>query len=289
MPIPTTTASPWPARCAYISAAIFTAASGLTNLIYGWQKGDTSRPRSCGRGSPGPSPSCSPSLAGPDSSRLIAGSGRAALISLVALLLSGRVQLISAALGSASGGPDNAAARGADGRPEDRAQAAYDAAKASWNPGHRQARTELQALLTAPSPSWPSCRRRARRPSSMRCLLRPGGTHGGYGCAAVNGSLAIACPKPSRRTCPGAPAERAGVEDCIDGGGGRPRPKRRLQERRAGLGRPWARAGADLARPAGPERLVNSDAKRYTRYLGALGLEVSPDRLTTCWYYSRLS
>src|SRR6185436_2782042 len=41
MPIPTTTASPWPARCAYISAAIFTAASGGTNLIYGWQKGDT--------------------------------------------------------------------------------------------------------------------------------------------------------------------------------------------------------------------------------------------------------
>ena len=39
MPIPTTTASPWPARCAYISAAIFTAASGLTNLTYGWQKG----------------------------------------------------------------------------------------------------------------------------------------------------------------------------------------------------------------------------------------------------------
>ena len=41
MTTPTTTASPWPARCAYISAAIFTAASGLTNLIYGWQKGDT--------------------------------------------------------------------------------------------------------------------------------------------------------------------------------------------------------------------------------------------------------
>ena len=41
MTIPTTTASPWPARCAYISAAIFTAASGLTNLNYGWQKGDT--------------------------------------------------------------------------------------------------------------------------------------------------------------------------------------------------------------------------------------------------------
>src|SRR5947207_12938376 len=41
MTTPTTTASPWPARCAYISAVIFTAASGLTNLAYGWQKGDT--------------------------------------------------------------------------------------------------------------------------------------------------------------------------------------------------------------------------------------------------------
>jgi hypothetical protein len=30
-----------PARCAYAASAIFISASGLTNLSYGWQKGDT--------------------------------------------------------------------------------------------------------------------------------------------------------------------------------------------------------------------------------------------------------
>ncbi len=39
MSVITTGASPWPARCAYLSASIFTVASGGTNLIYGWQKG----------------------------------------------------------------------------------------------------------------------------------------------------------------------------------------------------------------------------------------------------------
>ena len=41
MTIPTATASPWPARCAYLSASIFIAASGTTNVVYGWSKGDT--------------------------------------------------------------------------------------------------------------------------------------------------------------------------------------------------------------------------------------------------------
>ena len=35
----TATASPWPARAAYFSAAIFTGASGTINVTYGWQKG----------------------------------------------------------------------------------------------------------------------------------------------------------------------------------------------------------------------------------------------------------
>ena len=39
MSIPIATASPWPARAAYLSAAIFSAASGITNLNYGWSKG----------------------------------------------------------------------------------------------------------------------------------------------------------------------------------------------------------------------------------------------------------
>jgi hypothetical protein len=39
--IPTAAASPWPVRCAYTAAALFIAASGATNVTYGWSKGDT--------------------------------------------------------------------------------------------------------------------------------------------------------------------------------------------------------------------------------------------------------
>ena len=41
MTIPIATASPWPARAAYFSAAIFIGASGTTNVVYGWSKGDS--------------------------------------------------------------------------------------------------------------------------------------------------------------------------------------------------------------------------------------------------------
>ena len=41
MTIHIATASPWPARAAYFSAAIFIAASGTTNVLYGWSKGDS--------------------------------------------------------------------------------------------------------------------------------------------------------------------------------------------------------------------------------------------------------
>ena len=39
MSVPITTASPWPARAAYAASAIFLAASGSINTVYGWQKG----------------------------------------------------------------------------------------------------------------------------------------------------------------------------------------------------------------------------------------------------------
>ena len=41
MTIHIATASPWPVRAAYFSAAIFIAASGTTNVTYGCSKGDT--------------------------------------------------------------------------------------------------------------------------------------------------------------------------------------------------------------------------------------------------------
>ena len=105
---PTTTASPWPARCAYISAAIFTAASGLTNLNYGWQKGDTFATSLVWSGVAG-AVSIVFALSWPALIRSVdARRWSAALISLVALTLSGAYS-ITAALGSASGGRRNAA------------------------------------------------------------------------------------------------------------------------------------------------------------------------------------
>jgi hypothetical protein len=52
----------------------------------------------------------------------------------------------------------------------------------------------------------------------------------------------------------------------------------RRAEQRAKAQAAMERASADLARIQ-PARVANSDAKVLTRYLGALGLEVGPDRL----------
>ena len=39
MTVNTPGGSAWPARLAYLAAAIFSLASGLTNITYGWSKG----------------------------------------------------------------------------------------------------------------------------------------------------------------------------------------------------------------------------------------------------------
>src|SRR5436190_19817459 len=109
MPIATTAASPWPARCAYISAVIFTAASGLTNLTYGWQKGDTLTTSIIWSGVAG-AVAIVFALSGPALIRSVdAKRYSAALIAVAAMLLSG-VYSVTAALGSAAGGRANAAA-----------------------------------------------------------------------------------------------------------------------------------------------------------------------------------
>src|SRR4029079_5924355 len=130
MPIATTTASPWPVRCAYLSAAIFTAASGGTNLIYGWQKGDTLSPCIVWSGVAG-AVAIVFALSWPALIRSVdAKRYSAALIALVAMLLSGAYS-VTAALGSAAGGRANAAAtETATTDARSKAQTAYDTAKA---------------------------------------------------------------------------------------------------------------------------------------------------------------
>jgi hypothetical protein len=135
MAIPTTTASPWPARAAYFSASIFTAASAGTNVIYGWHKGvDTAS--SLVWASVALAVAVVFALSWPALMRCIeARCWSAALVSFLALVLAGAYS-VTAALGSASGGRANAssieaAAIGA----RVKAQAAYDGTK-----------TELDAL-----------------------------------------------------------------------------------------------------------------------------------------------
>ena len=195
MSIPTTTASPWPSRAAYFSAAVFIGASGATNVIYGWQKG-TDLPTSLVWAGVAGAVAVIFALSWPALIRsLEAKRWSAALISLVALALAGTYS-VTAALGSAAGGRANAATQETavtDVRAK--AQAAYDAAKAElatlkparpvaeleamrdgWRPrlsrqstwvlepelARAKRRAELEAKIEREAASW----RRPARPTS---------------------------------------------------------------------------------------------------------------------------
>jgi hypothetical protein len=101
--IPIATASPWPARAAYFSASIFIGASGTTNVVYGFSRGDTLATSLVWAGVAG-AVAIVFALAWPALIRSVdAKRWSAALISLVALVLAGAYS-VTAALGSAAGG-----------------------------------------------------------------------------------------------------------------------------------------------------------------------------------------
>jgi hypothetical protein len=126
--IPIATASPWPARAAYFSAAIFIAASGTTNIVYGWSKGDSLATSRVWAGVAG-AVAINFALSWPALIRSVdAKQWSAALISLVALV---GAYSVTAALGSAAGGRANAAAtETATTDARMKAQAAYNTGKA---------------------------------------------------------------------------------------------------------------------------------------------------------------
>jgi hypothetical protein len=128
--IPTTTASPWPCRAAYFSAAVSISASGAINVLYGWQKG-TDLPTSLAWAGVGGAVAVIFALSWPALIRSVeARRWSSALISLLALVLAGSYS-VTAALGSASGGRANAATQEtAETDVRAKAQTAYDAAKA---------------------------------------------------------------------------------------------------------------------------------------------------------------
>jgi hypothetical protein len=164
------TASPWPARAAYFSAAIFTGASGTINVTYGWQKGGDLA-ASLTWAAVAAAVAIVFALSWPALIRsLEARRWSAALVALVALVLAGSYS-VTAALGSAAGGRANAAiteTATADARKK--AQDAYDAAKselAILKPARPVA--ELEAIV-------------ARNPEA------------GGRCAIQNGTGRLVCP-----------------------------------------------------------------------------------------------
>ena len=229
MAVSTTPGSRWPARAAYLAAAIFIGASGAINITYGWAKG-TDLPGQLTWAAVAGAVAIVFALSWPALIRsLEARRWSAAIMAAAALALAGSYS-VTAALGSAAGGRMNAAAtETATSGAQARAQAAY-----------RLAETELAKL----TPARPAGELEALLRAAQRDPRR-------YGCAAVNGSLAVNCPKLESELA-------------------RSRQREKLQ--------------ADMVRAsdalnAGPAKVANSDAKALARYLGAVGWPVEADRL----------
>ena len=153
MMTPTSTASPWPARCAYISATAFVGASGTTNITYGWSKGDTLATSLVWAAVAG-AVAIVFALAWPALIRSIDQKRwGAATIALVALVLSGAYS-VTAALGSAAGGRANAAViETATNDARAKTQSAYDTAIAELAklPSARTI-AEIEGLLVGAKP-----------------------------------------------------------------------------------------------------------------------------------------
>jgi hypothetical protein len=220
----------WPARLAYCAAAIFSAASGITNLHYGFSKGSDLASSLVWTAVAG-AVAVVFALSWPALIRsLDAKRWPAALIAFVALALSGAYS-ITAALGSAAGGRTNAAtAETSVTDARKKAQAAYDRAEAELQklPAARPV-AEIEALLMG-AQWW--------RPPK--------------GCTADKVA--------QRVTCPVMEAELA-----------RSRQRDRLKAE-------MDQATGEL-RTIQPGKVANSDAKALARYLSAVGIEMTADRL----------
>jgi hypothetical protein len=152
--VSTTAGSHWPVRLTYSASALFSLASGGTNLVYGWSKGaDPVSSFVWAAVSVGVSvvfalswPAFILSLDRKQCAR--------AVMVLVALVVTG-VYSVSAALGSAMGGRMNAAAaETATIGARQRAQAAYDQARTSLDQlAPSRPLAEVEALLAVAKPT----------------------------------------------------------------------------------------------------------------------------------------
>src|SRR6202521_4610956 len=163
-------ATNWPRRMAYLAALIFTAASGATNVVFGWQKGGDLAGSLVWAAVAGAVAAVF-AISWPATIKSIeAKRWSAALICLVALALSGSYS-VTAALGSAAGGRANAATtETATADTRKKAQDAYDAAKA-----------ELVALKPA------------RPVAELEAVIARNPEAGGR-CGVQNGTGRLVCP-----------------------------------------------------------------------------------------------
>ena len=156
MGVPMDPASKWPARAAFAAAGIFVGASGTINVVYGWSKG-TDLVSSATWATVAAAVAIVFALSWPALIRSVEmRRWSAALVALVALALAGSYS-VTAALGSTAGARANAAnAEVATTDARQRAQDAYEAAKAELA-GLRTARpvAELEALVAS---AHPRCR-----------------------------------------------------------------------------------------------------------------------------------
>lgn len=278
MMAPASSSSRWPARAAYVAAAIFTLASGGTNLIYGWQKGADLAGSVVWAGvSLGAAIIFALSWPATIKS-LEARRWSAAAMSIVALLLAGSYS-VTAALGSASGGRANAAAtETAMMEARSKAQSSYDAAKAELDVlAAAKPAAELQSLIEgakAQLAKLPAARSVAEVEASLRATQREPQR---YGCALINGSMAMSCPKLDGELARAQQRERLTAKIAgwtADIG----QADQRQADRRARLKADMDRASGELAKIQ-PARVANSDAKALARFLLAVGIDATPDRL----------
>lgn len=280
MTVNTPGGSLWPARLAYVAAAIFSLASGLTNITYGWSKGaDTASSVVWAAVSIGVSIVFAASWPALIRSIDTKQWTRAAM-AFVALLLTGTYS-VSAALGSAMGGRASAALEEKDaGDRKVRAQAAYDTAQAELTTlTTAKPATELQTLIDsakAELAKLPPTRNVAEIDALIRgAAMNPRASHG---CTAMNGSLRMSCPKLEGEKARAAQRDRLTTSIATwtkEIGEADQRRAEQREKTKAAMDK----AAAELAKTGPAKQIANSDAKALATYLSKLGFDVDAERV----------
>jgi hypothetical protein len=269
----TPVASHWARKIAHAAAGIFIAASSITNISYGYGKGDSFVTALVWAMVAG-AVAAVQALSWPAMIRsLDRQRWSAAVIALVALALSGTYSVV-AALGSAAGGRANAAtaeAATSDARAKaqatyDRAHTELDALAAAKPRGDLQAQIEAVRAELAKLPA-------ARSVVELAALQKRGCQTG----TALKGQLKTKCPEYSVETARAWERQRltnkiAELTKDAD------RAEQRHGERRDRAQVTMDKASAELT-ALRPAKVASSDAKALARYLAAAGLEIGPDRL----------